>query len=157
MKKQINDGFKMWGNYLKAIDDFTKNNDEQFGRFMRIICYYGIYGEEIAQTEIEKFFFTSVKSSIDASTKNIRNGKLGGAPKSTDFVKPKLEEIKIYCNERKSKVDPSAFFDYYERNGWVYGKNKTPIKDWKACIRTWERNEKGEVTDTVHNKGEDIL
>jgi hypothetical protein len=157
MKKQINDGFKMWGNYLKAIDDFTKNDDEQFGRFMRIICYYGIYGEEIAQTEIEKFFFTSVKSSIDASTKNIRNGKLGGAPKATDFVKPKLEEIKTYCNERKSKVDPSAFFDYYERNGWVYGKNKTPIKDWKACIRTWERNEKGEVTDTVHNKGEDIL
>lgn len=157
MKKQINDGFKMWGNYLKAIDDFTKNNDEQFGRFMRIICYYGIYGEEIAETEIEKFFFTSVKSSIDASTKNIRNGKLGGAPKATDFVKPKLEEIKTYCSERKSKVDPSAFFDYYERNGWVYGKNKTPIKDWKACIRTWERNEKGETTDTVHNKGEDIL
>jgi hypothetical protein len=165
MKKQINDGFKMWGNYLKAIDDFTKNNDEQFGRFMRIICYYGIYGEEIAETEIEKFFFTSVKSSIDASTKNIRNGKLGGAPKATttksnteEFKEPTLEEIKAYCEERKNGIDPDEFLSHYQRNGWVWGKENKPVKDWKACIRIWERNaKKWETTDTVHNKGEDIL
>jgi hypothetical protein len=162
MKKQINDGFKMWGNYLKAIDDFTKNNDEQFGRFMRIICYYGIYGEEIAETEIEKFFFTSVKSSIDASTKNIRNGKLGGAPKATDFVKPTLEEIKAYCEERNNGIDPNEFLDHYDRNHWTYGKDNKPVKDWKACVRIWERNNKkweneNKTQDTVHNKGEDIL
>ena len=46
---------------------------------MRIICYYGIYGEEIAETEIEKLFFTSVKKSIDASVTNIKNGKKSGA------------------------------------------------------------------------------
>ena len=63
MKKE-NDGFKMWANYVEAIDSYTKGSDEQFGRFMRILCYYGIYGQEIAQTEIEKLFFTGVKSSI---------------------------------------------------------------------------------------------
>ena len=161
MKKQINDGFKMWGNYLQAVDEYTKNNDEQFGRFMRIICYYGIYGEEIAETEIEKFFFTSVKKSIDASVTNIKNGKKGGAgntAENTSFVKPTLEEIKQYITETKSTVDPSAFFDYYTKIGWVYGKNKTPIKDWKACVRTWERNDrKNEIQDTVHNKGDDVL
>lgn len=151
MKKQINDGFKMWGNYVEAIDNFTKGDDKEFGRFMRILCTYGIYGEEIAETEIEKFFFTSVKSSIDASIKNIKNGKLGGAPKSADFIKPTLEEIKAYCKERNSPIDPAAFFDYYEKVGWVYGKNKTQIKDWKACVRTWERNDKSENLN-VHNK-----
>ena len=44
MKKQLNDGFKMWSNYLQAIDEFTKGDDAKFGRFMRIICNYGIYG-----------------------------------------------------------------------------------------------------------------
>ena len=158
MKKQVNDGFKMWGNYLEAIDNYTKNDNEKFGRFMRIICYYGIYGEEIAETEIEKFFFTSVKKSIDASVTNIKNGKKGGAGNASStekFVKPTLEEIKAYCTENNSTVDPSAFYDYYSKIGWVYGKNKTPIKDWKACIRTWERNER--KSDTVHNKGDDIL
>ena len=159
MKKQVNDGFKMWANYLQAIDEFTKGNDEQFGRFMRIICNYGIYGEELAETEIEKFFFTSVKKSIDASVTNIKNGKKGGAGNTAEptekFIKPTLEEIKAYCTEIKSSVDPDAFFDYYSKNGWVYGKNKTPIKDWKACVRTWERNER--KSDTVHNKGDDVL
>ena len=166
MKKQIvNDGFKFWANYLQAIDEFTKGDDAEFGRFMRIICNYGIYGEELADTAIEKFLFSSVSKSIDASVTNIKNGKKGGAGNTTTttntdkFVKPTLEDIKQYCTETNSTVDPNAFFDYYSKIGWVYGKNKTPIKDWKACVRTWERNErsKNEVTDKVHNKGDDVL
>ena len=54
--------------------------------------------------------------------------------------KPTLEEVKDYCNERNNNVDAEQFIDYYETNGWVQGKGK-PIKDWKACVRTWERNE----------------
>ena len=55
------------------------------------------------------------------------------------FVPPTLEEVKAYCLERKNGVDAERFYDYYSTNGWVQGKNK-PIKDWKACVRTWERN-----------------
>ena len=150
MKKVINDGFKMWANYVEAIDSYTKGDDEQFGRFMRILCYYGIYGEEIALTEIEKLFFTGVKSSINASVQNIKNGTLGGRT-VTKFVKPTLEEIKAFCDERKNSVDPQAFFDYYEKVGWVYGKNKIAIKDWKACVRTWERNDKSDMNE-LHSK-----
>lgn len=51
---------------------------------------------------------------------------------------PTLEEIKDYCLERNNSVDAERFFDYYSANGWVQGKGK-PIKDWKACVRTWER------------------
>ncbi|MPN43403.1 hypothetical protein SDC9_190962 [bioreactor metagenome] len=41
--------------------------------------------------------------------------------------------------ERKNAVDPIQFFDYYEANGWKVGRNS--MKDWKAAVRTWERNE----------------
>lgn len=58
------------------------------------------------------------------------------------FKKPTLEEVESYCKERKNNVDPERFIDFYEANGWVQGKNK-PIKDWKACIRTWENKSKG--------------
>ena len=158
--KVINDGFKMWSNYLEAIDNFTNGNDAQFGRFMRILCYYGIYGEEIAKTDIEKLFFTGVKSSINASIQNIKNGMLGGRKKTetadNTFKKPTLEEIKAYCEERKSNIDPSAFFDYYTKIGWVYGKNKTPIKDWRACVRTWERNNKTDTSISHNTDGESL-
>jgi len=54
------------------------------------------------------------------------------------FKKPSVEEVRAYCVERENQVDPQRFMDYYESNGWKVGKN--PMKDWKAAVRTWERN-----------------
>ena len=54
------------------------------------------------------------------------------------FVKPALEEVKVYCQERKNQVDPQGWLDYYESNGWKVGRNA--MRDWKAAVRTWERN-----------------
>ena len=50
-----------------------------------------------------------------------------------------MEEVKAYCLERKNAVDPVRFVDYYTANGWKVGKN--PMKDWRAAVRTWERDE----------------
>ena len=58
--------------------------------------------------------------------------------KAKRFVKPTLSEIEQYCIERKNNVNAEQFYDYYESNGWKVGKNS--MKDWKACVRTWERN-----------------
>jgi hypothetical protein len=59
-------------------------------------------------------------------------------PKTKRFSKPTLEEVTDYCEERLNSVDPGKFVDYYEANGWRVGRN--PMKDWKAAIRTWEKN-----------------
>lgn len=58
---------------------------------------------------------------------------------SNRFTKPTVEQIKKYCDERKNSVNAQYFFDYYESKGWLVGK--TPMKNWQAAIRTWERNE----------------
>ena len=57
------------------------------------------------------------------------------------FTTPTLEEVKEYCSERKNGVDAERFVNYYTANGWKVGKN--PMKDWKAAVRTWERNDSG--------------
>jgi hypothetical protein len=59
-------------------------------------------------------------------------------PKRKRFVPPTLDEVKAYCLERKNNVDAERFIDYYSSNGWLVGKNK--MKDWKAAVRTWEKN-----------------
>jgi hypothetical protein len=58
--------------------------------------------------------------------------------KAKRFVKPNVEDIIDYCNERNNYVDAQKFYDYYSSNGWKVGKN--PMKDWKAAVRTWEKN-----------------
>ena len=55
------------------------------------------------------------------------------------FFKPTIEEIEYYCIGRYSPIDAELFFDYYESIGWIVGKS--PMKDWKATIRTWEKRE----------------
>ncbi len=54
------------------------------------------------------------------------------------FTKPTIEEVVDYCNERNNDVDAEKFYDYYSSNGWKVGKNA--MKDWKASVRTWEKN-----------------
>lgn len=69
----------------------------------------------------------SISNDIDDSNK-----------KKAKFAKPTIEEIRCFCEERNNGIDADEFFNFYESKGWVIGKS--PMKDWKACIRTWERN-----------------
>lgn len=66
------------------------------------------------------------------------------------FVPPTVLEVAEYCVERKNNVDAEAFVNFYTANGWVQGKGK-PIKDWKAAVRTWERNSKGNSSKPKNN------
>ena len=70
--------------------------------------------------------------------------------RASPFVPPKIEDVFSYCFERNNKVDPQAFIDHYEANGWMRGKNK--IKCWKACVRTWEKNTKGNNNGQTDNR-----
>lgn len=61
------------------------------------------------------------------------------------FVKPTIKEIEDYCLERKNKINAEEFYDFYETSNWFRGKTK--IKDWKGCIRTWERNNNTKINN----------
>lgn len=72
----------------------------------------------------------------------INNNKINNNIKEKEikrkiFIKPTIEEIQQYCEERNNGINANAFYDFYESKDWYVGKNR--MKDWKACIRTWEQ------------------
>ena len=71
-------------------------------------------------------------------------GNIDSKKRASRFTQPTLEEVQAYCIERGNGIDPQRFVDYYSSNGWKVGKN--PMKDWKAAVRTWERNNGTTVT-----------
>jgi hypothetical protein len=71
------------------------------------------------------------------NNKNIKNDKNN---KNSHFTPPSLGEVQVYCRERNNQVDAEQFINHYTANGWIQGRGK-PIKDWKAAVRTWERND----------------
>ena len=71
-------------------------------------------------------------------TNTVTNRKENRA-KKRHFSKPSVDEVRAYCQERKNNVDPERFVSFYESKGWVIGKS--PMKDWKAAVRTWEKRQ----------------
>ena len=63
-------------------------------------------------------------------------------PKTTRFIPPKQEEVEAYIKDNGYHVNAERFCLFYESKGWMVGKNK--MKDWKACVRTWEQKWKEE-------------
>ena len=55
------------------------------------------------------------------------------------FTPPTTAEVAQYCAERKNGIDPAYFVDYYTVRGWTLSNGKK-VKDWRACVRTWEHN-----------------
>lgn len=78
---------------------------------------------------------------------NAREEKRREDNKGGKFIPPTVQEVSEYCKERKNGIDPQSFIDHYESNGWYRGKTK--IKDWKACVRTWEKNSDSKTSE-VH-------
>ena len=89
--------------------------------------------KQLCNGEIEKELEIDIEieKEIDSSAKSTTT-------KRKRFEKPTLSQITQYCLERNNNVNAEQFYDYYESNGWKVGKNA--MKDWKACVRTWERN-----------------
>lgn len=112
--------------YDRRISEERKQNKLTQSRNLEEICKKSTPEIEIElekDIEIEKEIHSSAKST---TTKRKR------------FEKPTLSQITQYCLERNNNVNAEQFYDYYESNGWKVGKNS--MKDWKACVRTWERN-----------------
>lgn len=61
--------------------------------------------------------------------------------KEKRFAPPTPENVREYCREMGyTHVDADRFVDFYSAKGWMVGKSK--MKDWKAAVRNWERQDK---------------
>ena len=75
--------------------------------------------------------------------------------KADRFVPPDVNQVQEYCDNRNNGIDAQTFVDFYTSKGWMVGKNK--MKDWKAAVRTWERNDKRSCNTAVTNSQKDQL
>lgn len=88
-----------------------------------------------------------IEKDIDIELKE--NNK-ASQPSRKKFIPPTIEEVEAYCRERKNNVDAAKFIDHYTAVGWKIGKN--PMKDWRASVRTWERNAYGNQRDNQQHQ-----
>lgn len=59
------------------------------------------------------------------------------------FIKPTIEEIK----QEFPTFNAEHFFNYYESNGWMVGRNK--MKDWRATVKNWMAKDYNKQTEVM--------
>lgn len=111
--------------YLQSFDGRIRNLRSRLVNFTR---------------QSSKFYEADCENLRVSNTKNNKDSIYNNGEKLKKFVPPTLQDVKEYCLERKNNVNPERFIDFYESKGWFVGKNK--MKDWKACVRTWEKTSK---------------
>ena len=123
--------------YVYLIADWHINNYIRADRYKPTIYQEYIQMIQFNDSSIDKIS-TDKKSIEEMSPKR---------PTTESICHPSLPEVKEYCIENSYLIDPESFIDYYEANGWMVGKN--PMRDWKAAVRTWARNEKHPTANAV--------
>ena len=97
----------------------------------------GKTGEELSDASMDTYIDTTIDT---INTNNYRENRNDSKKR---FAVPSVEEVAAYCRERGNNVDAQRFVDFYASKGWRIGKE--PMRDWKACVRTWERNGRDRV------------
>jgi len=133
-----------------GIDAVIKDLPEEILKYMVSIGYaYPIDTVSIPYTYLPNYSDSDSDSDSDLDKDKDSDKDCPPAIKTTaelnkpknnqKFIKPTLEEVSAYCQERSNGIDPQAFIDFYQAKGWLIGKE--PMRDWRAAVRTWERRQ----------------
>ena len=111
------------------------------------IINYGIYQGEGRTLDVP-----DDRTIAEHSTKHVSNTRPTNNNENNDnnennenkvikkrFTPPTLDELNEFVFTNNINIDPQAFLDHYESNGWLVG-GRSKMKDWKAAVRNWERN-----------------
>lgn len=123
---------KMIGGESDSAERVRRHRALKQGQSLQCNAPVTICNEEI-EIDIDRELDKEQEVSADESADTPRKGN------EKRFKKPTVEEVATYCKERNNNVDPQRFWNFYEAKGWKIGKS--PMKDWKACVRTWEKDE----------------
>ena len=128
--------------WLKTLED---NN------YIKRVNIYKQGSKEIDTRVITLVNIPTKEKFTDNTNINITNNNLTDSNSMGRFKKPTIDEVKNYCILRKNNIEAEAFIDFYESKNWQIGRNK--MKDWRACVRTWERREvKKQTMGKLHSQ-----
>ena len=99
---------------------------------------YKMINNDSKETCIQPVYKMDTQSRLDKSRLD----------KSSVSKAPSLDDIKNYCKDHKSKIDPNRFYSYYEAIGWIL--NGQPVHNWKALIDTWDQREKTDTNPKIN-------
>ena len=139
---------------------YTVINILKYGDYQDLKSYHGTPTDTLTDTptDTEREYFdtpadtvTDTLTDTDRTQKTHKTQKTHTSNTGTRMPRPSIEEVQEYITLNNYAVNAERFIDYYESNGWKVGRN--PMKDWKACVRTWHKKEEERRAQQRSQKG----
>lgn len=119
--------------YIRDITSFTGEYDLQpLIEYGFIKCYQDD-SKMIASSNQNAIPETERETEIEREKET---EKIAHSNNKKRFTKPTIQELEEYSKSISFNLDCQSFIDFYESKGWMVGKS--PMKDWRAAIRTWK-------------------
>lgn len=144
--EQLSCSGSKWYRGMQKLQEWRQITIDANSRFTVVtICNWSVYqGEEDGKRTTDEQPVNSEWTAGEQQMDTIEEGKERKKGKKREgarkFCKPSVEEVEAYAASKEKQIDAQRFWDYYESNGWRVGRG--PMKDWKAAVRNWIRNDK---------------
>tara|TARA_R110001632_G_scaffold67004_1_gene157589 strand:- start:340 stop:969 length:630 start_codon:yes stop_codon:yes gene_type:complete len=132
------EALKLFGDTVISFDEGTKWFIKEFVKFQQGVNHIAELNSNSNPHKsilrlVEQYKLLELEDNPKEYIEEVKQAK-----QSKRFTKPTSDDVYEYCTDRNNKVCPDKFINFYDSNGWKVGKN--PMKDWKACVRSWEAN-----------------
>lgn len=123
-------------------EEKPKETETNFGENLDVDIDVDVDVDDDVDIDVEKSEKQRATKEIGKQGKE-REGKHTSRTRKA-FTPPTLEEVRAYCRERNSSVDPDQFYAYYTADPdrqWIDAKGN-PVTSWKQKMLTWEKFDK---------------
>lgn len=131
IKEKLDEDAEAWEKTRKARSEAGKRGNE-----VRWSNRKESQSDNLQSQNIAKI---AVSDSVSVSKDKEKDKK-----ESRRFTPPSREDVQAYITEKGYHVDAEQFIDFYTAKGWLVGK--TPMKDWRAAVRTWAKRDSQKKT-----------
>jgi len=154
---------KVWGWNRKTVSSFllllekeqmiTQHSTQQTTHIT--ICNYSKY-QDINKTDGQQLGqqLGQQRDNNSDTNNNVNNVNKGTKDQETRGKTKKRfsppSQTEIIEHSLLKNLNATGFFNYYESNGWMVGKNK--MKDWKAALRGWDERQGGFTGNSGQSK-----
>lgn len=102
-------------------------------------CSFYEIDENRGSTETLQSLLARQEQDKNKTRQEKEGGSRGG------FKKPSLEDLAEALgagglDAATALAEAKAFLDYYESVGWVVGRTRKPMKNWRGAVSTWIKN-----------------
>ena len=101
------------------------------------------YIDELNMLKLDenKAYTMTESQAVDGTLTQSRLDKIRLEKNSLEY--PTIEDVIDYVEEKELKVNPTEFFNYYEKQEWtIEGES---IRDWKSLCYKWHKNNVADV------------